>query len=129
MDLPRDLELPLESGAAWWYWLGGRPALDFVNTRRERWWRDVETLVTPDDLAQWLVRAGLVVDEPQVDAALLDSACELREAINVSVLDALDGWGPATDPALAVIDRWLAQAVVPDRLVRGDGPIPVLTQG
>src|SRR5437588_2038213 len=49
MDLPADLRLPLKSGAPWWYWLGGRPALDFVNTRRERWWRDVETLVTPGD--------------------------------------------------------------------------------
>jgi hypothetical protein len=26
----------LVSGAAWWYWLGGRPAVDLVNTLRER---------------------------------------------------------------------------------------------
>ena len=55
MDLPADLQLPLERGAPWWYWNGGRPALDFVNTLRERWWRNVETLVTEDDLAEWLV--------------------------------------------------------------------------
>jgi hypothetical protein len=41
--------------ARWWYWLGGRPALDLVNTLRERWRRRVETLVTPGDLGLWLV--------------------------------------------------------------------------
>ena len=56
-DLPEDLALPLETGAPWWYWLGGRPALDFVNTRRERWRRNVETLTSPQDLAGWLVEA------------------------------------------------------------------------
>ena len=58
-DLPEELALPLASGAAWWYWLGGRPAVDLVNTLRERWRRRVETLVTPDDLGLWLVRAQL----------------------------------------------------------------------
>ena len=43
-DLPDALTLPLASGAEWWYWLGGRPALDLVNTLRERWRRRVETL-------------------------------------------------------------------------------------
>ena len=56
-DLPDDLALPLASGAEWWYWLGGRPALDLVNTLRERWRRRVETLVTPADLELWLERA------------------------------------------------------------------------
>ena len=35
------------------------PAVDLVNTLRERWRRRVETLVTPDDLGLWLVRAQL----------------------------------------------------------------------
>ena len=55
-DLPERLELPLASGEPWWYWLGGRPALDLVNTLRERWRRRVETLVTPADLGLWLAR-------------------------------------------------------------------------
>ena len=38
------------AGAPYWYWLGGRPALDFVNTRRERWRRDVECLLTVDEV-------------------------------------------------------------------------------
>ena len=59
-DLPDEFALPLASGAEWWYWLGGRPALDLVNTLRERWRRRVETLVTPDDLGLWLVRAQLL---------------------------------------------------------------------
>ncbi len=28
--------------------------MDLVNTLRERWRREVETLVTPGDLARWL---------------------------------------------------------------------------
>jgi Putative stress-induced transcription regulator len=56
-DLPEELVLPLATGEPWWYWSGGRPAVDFVNTRRERWRRGVETLVTPEDLATWLVPA------------------------------------------------------------------------
>ena len=62
-DLPDQLHLPLVSGEPWWYWSGGRPAVDFVNTMRERWRRNVETLVTPGDLAAWLVQAG-VMDAP-----------------------------------------------------------------
>ena len=65
-DLPEELALPLASGAAWWYWLGGRPAIDLVNTLRERWRRRVETLVTPDDLGLWLVRAQLAPAPPHV---------------------------------------------------------------
>ena len=80
MDLPEDLTLPLERGAPWWYWLGGRPALDFINTLRERWRRRVETLVTDEDLAEWLVRAELLSRRPPSRRALLARARELREA-------------------------------------------------
>jgi predicted RNA-binding Zn ribbon-like protein len=129
MDLSDSLSLPLERGAPWWYWLGGRPALDFVNTRRERWWRDVETLVTPGDLAEWLVQARLLVDQPEVDAALLRAARELREAIDVAVRGVLGGWSREADAALATIERWLPAAVVPDRLRLGSGAVPRLEPG
>jgi predicted RNA-binding Zn ribbon-like protein len=128
MDLPDDLSLPLERGAPWWYWLGGRPALDLVNTRRERWWRDVETLVTPQDLGEWVVRAGLVADMPLVDQALLEAARELREAINAAVL-ALGTPDGCPAEALATIDRWLGEALVAERLTAGDHGLPVLTAG
>src|SRR3954469_13636738 len=65
-DLPERLALPLPSGEPWWYWLGGRPALDLVKTLRERWRRRVETLVTPADLELWLVRAGVLSESSGV---------------------------------------------------------------
>src|SRR6185295_19997588 len=90
-DLPDDLELPLATGAPWWYWLGGRLALDLVNTLRERWRRRVETLVTPDDLGLWLVRAQLApAPAPApVTRARLREARELREAIDACMQAAL----------------------------------------
>jgi predicted RNA-binding Zn ribbon-like protein len=108
-DLPETLALPLAGGAEWWYWLGGRPALDFVNTLRERWHRTVETLVTPSDLGLWLVRAELVDEVPRVSRGLLDEARDLREAIDGCVMAKLDG---RRAPAFAVkqIDRWLPEA-------------------
>ena len=109
-DLPDMLALPLVGGSEWWYWLGGRPALDFVNTLRERWRRRVETLVTPADLGLWLVRTELVVELPRVSRGLLVEARELREAIDRCVTAKIDG---QRAPAAAVkqIDRWLPEAV------------------
>ena len=128
MDLPDDLSLPLERGAPWWYWLAGRPALDFVNTRRERWWRNVETLVTGEDLAGWLVQAGLLAGSPPVEAELLSSARALREAVSLAVDAVLDRASPSRG-ALSTIEGWLPEAVVPDRLVVPQGWWPVLTPG
>jgi predicted RNA-binding Zn ribbon-like protein len=103
MDLPDALSLPLTSGRPYWYWLGGRPALDLVNTLRERWWRRVETLVTPDDLAHWLVATQLLDAPEPVTAADLARARALREAIDAAVVAATDGRPlPAgTDEAIA----------------------------
>src|SRR3954453_8436673 len=89
--LPERLELPLTSGEPWWYWLGGRPALDLTNTLRKRWWRNVETLVTPSDLATWTVRAGVADTAPRVSVPLLNDARSLREAIDASVVAVLNG--------------------------------------
>lgn len=122
MDLPESLELPLERGAPWFYWLGGRPALDFVNTRRERWWRDVETLVTPDDLADWVVGAGLLSSPPGVDSALLVAARELREDVNSAAVNCIEH-RPAADSALATVNAWLPYAHAPARLHAGEVPV------
>jgi len=123
MDLPDDLQLPLSSGEAWWYWLGGRPAMDFVNTLRERWWRNVETLVTPADLVRWLERASLLEERSGVraSAAQLRGARELREAIDRCVGATIAGEAvPAT--ALRTIDAWLPAAVLASSLGHdGDG--------
>ncbi len=128
MDLPADLVLPLRSGEAWWYWLGGRPALDFVNTFRERWWRQVETLATPSDLSQWMVGAGVVDDAPRFTPALLASARELREAINAAMVATLEGQ-PAPAKALSTIGGWLAESRVPDRLLSTEDGQPSLQPG
>jgi predicted RNA-binding Zn ribbon-like protein len=106
-DLPADLHLPLRSGEPWWYFIGGRYSTDFANTLRERWWRCVETLVTPADLGRWLERAGLLSEAAEVDEATLESARDLREAIDVSFQHAIEGQTPPPG-ALAAINAWLA---------------------
>lgn len=109
LDLPDELELPLRSGSGHWYWLGGRPALDLVNTMRERWRRRVETLVTTDDLAGWLVETGVLAAPMPVRRALLEETRRLREAIDAGVRAAVAGESPPAD-AIRVIDGWLAHA-------------------
>jgi len=127
MDLPDDLVLPLRSGEPWWYWLGGRPSLDFVNTLRERWWRNVETLVTPADLVTWLKQAGLLAPEAPGSAsrALLRSARELRDAIDVGIVSAVGG---IEVPAgrVETIDRRLPAATLAHTLGFEPGGRPVL---
>ena len=127
MDLPDDLVLPLPSGEPWWYWLGGRPSLDCVNTLRERWWRNVETLVTPDDLALWLERAELLAPGSNLrpSMALLRRARELRERIDAAVV-ALSQGEPVDPRALQTIDSWLPAAVTSETLEPGDDGVPVI---
>jgi predicted RNA-binding Zn ribbon-like protein len=124
-DLPEELVVPVASGVPYWYWLGGRPALDFVNTRRERWRRDVETLVTPEDLGAWLVEAKLLSRPMRVPRAVLDEARELREAINAAVVAVESGHRV---PARAVkrIDGWLVHAGTRPHLVLDGQDVPIL---
>jgi predicted RNA-binding Zn ribbon-like protein len=126
-DLPDRLVLPLRSGAEWWYWLGGRPAVDLVNTLRERWRRRVETLVTPQDLGLWLARAGLLDAPPRVTTATLAQARALREAIDAGVSAALAGEAPPRE-TIAGIDRWLADATPRPALALGNDGRPRLGQ-
>jgi predicted RNA-binding Zn ribbon-like protein len=124
-DLPEVLELPLESGAPHWYWLGGRPALDFVNTRRERWRRDVETLVTAEDLGRWLVEAGLLAEPMRVPREVLSEARDLREAINAVTVAATEGTPPSAS-AVSLIDRWIVHAGTRPQVSLDDSGQPVL---
>jgi predicted RNA-binding Zn ribbon-like protein len=126
-DLPEDLVLPLATGEPWWYWSGGRPAVDFVNTHRERWRRDVETLVTPDDLATWLVRAGVMDAPARVPRTVLEQARDLREAIDALVVATLDG-RPAPSEAITLVDDWLVFAGARPQLVLGSDGAPLLTE-
>jgi predicted RNA-binding Zn ribbon-like protein len=127
-DLPEDLVLPLATGEPWWYWSGGRPAVDFVNTRRERWRRGVETLVTPEDLATWLVRAGVMDASASVTHKVLAQAVDLREAIDTLLVGAIDGTPAASTEAITLIDDWLVFAGVRPQLVVGDDDAPLLTE-
>src|SRR4051794_11791531 len=115
-DLPEDLVLPLASGEPWWYWSGGRPAVDFVNTFRERWRRGVETLVTPDDLATWLVRAGVMDASAPVPRDVLEKARDLREAIDALLVAAIAA-RPASSEAVTLVDDWLVFAGARPQLV------------
>jgi len=120
MDLPDDLELPLASGAEWWYWLGGRPALDFVNTHRERWWRNVETLVNPQDLCLWLQEAHLLNEPAEVTDAQLRGARRLRAAIDAGIHAAIDRTAVSAQ-VTDEINRWLRHATPPQRLTAPEG--------
>jgi len=122
-----EVELPLSSGAGHWTWFGGRPALDLVNTRRERWRRDIETLIAPTDIGAWLVEARLAPPGAESDEQQLAAGRRLREAIDASV-DALLAARPAPRPAIAEIDGWLDRARVRRRLVLRSGR-PELQQG
>ncbi len=132
-DLPEDLVLPLATGEPWWYWSGGRPAVDFVNTRRERWRRGVETLVTPEDLATWLVRAGVMEMTGQarpvaVSRKVLAQAIELREAIDTLLVGTIDGTPVGSTEAITLIDDWLVFAGVRPQMVVDDDGAPLLTE-
>jgi len=113
---------PFPSGAPYWYWLGGRPALDFVNTRRERWRGNIECLRSPDDLTVWLGQAGLLSPaarrEARASRAQLAAARELREAIDAGVRAAVAAEPPAAG-TLAVVDGWLGAAVARPALIAG----------
>jgi predicted RNA-binding Zn ribbon-like protein len=126
MDLPDDLALPLSSGAPWWYWSGGRPALNFVNTFRERWRRQVETLVTDEDLAKWLVAAEVLAAPPSIPPGVLHRARELREAIDAGLVAVLDG-DAVPEATRAVLTRELPFAAVPDEVVAQDDGSLALT--
>jgi predicted RNA-binding Zn ribbon-like protein len=120
------LDLPF-SGLPHWHWLGGRPALDFVNTRRERWRRDMECLLSVEDVVVWLLRARLLPQPMRAPASVLAEARELREAIDAGVRAAVDRRAP--DPAaVALIDDWLALAGAHPALLTDPIGRPVLTE-
>jgi predicted RNA-binding Zn ribbon-like protein len=122
VDLP---EGAFQAGPAWWYWLAGRPALDLVNTRRERWRRDVDCLTSAADVVDWLVRAGLLAAPAPAPPGLLGAARELREAIDAAASACATGAAPEPAP-LALIDEWLAYAGGRPQLRAGADGLPVL---
>ena len=115
------------SGLPQWYWLGGRPALDFVNTRRERWRGEVECLLSVEDVVVWLVRARLLPQPMKAPASVLAEARELREAIDAGVRAAVERRAPDS-AAIALIDDWLALAGSRPALMTDPVGRPVLAE-
>ena len=115
---------PLASGAPYWYWLGGRPALDLVNTQRERWRRNVECLASDRDAGEWLVAAELM-QAPAAPRGLARDARQLREAIDAGVRAAVAG-APMDAEAVRLINEWLVLVEFCPALERGSDGVPVL---
>lgn len=68
---------------------GGRLCLDFVGTVGQRTTIGYDRLRGPDDLARWVVAAGIVDRPPRVDAGGLTVARRLRESIYQAVSAAM----------------------------------------
>jgi predicted RNA-binding Zn ribbon-like protein len=124
--IPEVPDGPLTSGAPFWYWLGGRPALDYVNTLRERWRRRVECLACESDLAEWLIAAGLLEKPVPVTREVLQEARELREGMDLGVQTVLSG-APPPHRAVLQINRWLPHSIASPVLVAERGR-PVLRE-
>lgn len=111
-----------------WHWLGGRPALDLVNTLGERWRRNIERLRSPEDLGRWLSEAGVAPAVPdRVPRSVLSDARALREAIDACVRAAVAGQ-PVPAEAVETIDRALVTAGARPQLVLGDDGQPELRE-
>lgn len=102
----------MRAGEQRWVWYGGRPSLDFVNTRRDRQATAAEYLLGTEDLADWLRAAGLVSGPPDVDDTRLTEALALREAIDAAVRATIAGHTIAP-AALRQLNGWLGAP--PDR--------------
>jgi predicted RNA-binding Zn ribbon-like protein len=129
-----------------WVWYGGRPSLDFVNTRRNREAGRAgevagvaEYLRGPDDFTAWLSAAGLypagpggagpggagpAEASPAVDQETFAGALALREAISALVTASVAG-GTAPAAAVRCVNTWLA--LPPQRpVLHLEAGVPVL---
>src|SRR5215204_1941833 len=92
------------------YFLGGRPALDLVNTLRERGGEGLEYLTLPEDIVTWTMRLGLLAPDAPLDPAeaeaLLPEVLALREAIHAAAAAWVAGV-PVPGAALDMINAWL----------------------
>ncbi|WP_206060976.1 CGNR zinc finger domain-containing protein [Nonomuraea basaltis] len=81
--------------------VSGNLALDFAGTLKWRRSEPEELLGMPGDLARWAVEAGILTEEPALDAADLRRLRTLREAIYRLVIHSMRGrpW-PVDDLAL-----------------------------
>jgi predicted RNA-binding Zn ribbon-like protein len=113
-----------------WVWYGGRPSLDFVNTRRNREAGRVdevaEYLCSPEDFTAWLSAAGLSPAgvSPALDEETFAGALVLREAISALVTATVVG-DSAPPAAVRCVNTWLA--LPPQRpVLHLEAGVPVL---
>jgi predicted RNA-binding Zn ribbon-like protein len=100
----------------------GRPCLDLVITVGERWRRSFERLRSHEDLARWLMQAGLASMPPRVTAAGLANARDLREAIFRVARAAMDD-APAPEADVRTVNAWAARPDLPPRFARIGGGV------
>jgi predicted RNA-binding Zn ribbon-like protein len=91
-------------GARGFRFLGGRACLDLTATAGERE-RRAERLRTPQDLASWLVEAGLADEPPAASRQDLAHARTLREAVHQTIKRRMAGQPPGPGD-LAIINDW-----------------------
>jgi predicted RNA-binding Zn ribbon-like protein len=118
----------METSDPRWVWYGGRPSLDFVNTRRDREGTGIENLSEPRDLADWLTASDMLPAPVRIDDDLLTEAIVLREAIDASLKAAIDG-NAAPAAALRVLTRWLVPATEQPPRLRNTGGLTVFEAG
>jgi predicted RNA-binding Zn ribbon-like protein len=82
--------------------LGGRTCLDLTATGGER---RAERLRTPEDLARWLMQAGLADQPPAVSLRDLADARTLRGAVSQAIKRQMAGQPPGPGN-LAIINNW-----------------------
>ncbi len=102
--------------------VGGRPALDLVNTERDA----AEYLDAPEMLLTWAMQAGLLAPDAPFDPAeaedLLAEVQTLRAAVRLAAQAQAEGT-PVPTGALALINAWLDQPRAYPHLMAGtDGP-------
>jgi len=95
---------PTVGGELGFRFLGGRPCLDLTATAGGRE-RRAERLHTPQDLATWLVAAGLADQPPAASGQDLAQARTLREAIYQTIKRQITGQPPGPGH-LAIINNW-----------------------
>ena len=102
--------------------LGGRACLDFTATLGERWGRQAERLRTPQDLASWLVEAGLADQPPAASGQDLAHARTLREAVYQAIKRRMAGQPPGPGH-VAIINDWAGQPPPRTWLEADDGQL------
>lgn len=97
--------------------VSGTPSLNFVATVGKRFSDQIERLREPDDLARWLVAAGLWDRARAVSESDLAAARRLREAIFRCVQAIAEGRA-LPDRDLATINKWAVRPMRSPQLLR-----------